>query len=190
MPSFHYYATFDDSILILRDLCDNGFRIVAEPAPLDEPQSPTFDRVTDQLVGILKEAPVYYLAGSFTKFPVQHFLLSSGPAMGKYVINLLAGGPLMQSIIGRLNVVDGKPTLLPGDVSYQDAYRNPTTNEWEKASSELKAAYRKAVSIIKKRCIRHKAGIEIFISPEALKLFERGEAHINDPGIVRPTTGG
>jgi hypothetical protein len=187
MPSFEYFATFDESISILRDLCEQGFRIVAEPGPFEAPEAPTFDSVTDELVDLLRVAPSFYLAGSFTRFPIQFTHFKTGASAGKYGINLLAQGPLMQSIIGRLKVVDGKPTLLPGDISYQDAYRNPETNEWEEASPELKAAYRKAVSTVKKRCVRYKAGIEILIGPEALKLFESGEAQINDPQVVRPT---
>jgi hypothetical protein len=189
MPAFEYYATFDESISILRDVCEQGFRIIAEPGPFDEPKAPSFDSVTDTLVDLLKMAPNFYLAGSFTRFPVQFSHLKSGPAAGKYIVRFLAQGPLMQSIVGRLKVVDDKPTLLPGDVSYQTEYRNPVTDEWEKATPEAKAAYRKAVATIKKRCVRYRAGIDIFIAPEALKLFESGKARINDPEIVRPAGG-
>lgn len=186
MPSFSYFSTFDESIKILRDLCEQGFRIIAEPEPFDEPKASSFDAVTDDLVSILKIAPSFYLAGDFTRFPAQFFHLKSGSFAGKYVINLQAQGPLLKSMIGRVNVVDGLQRLLPGDISYQPEYENPETNQWEKASPEVKAAYRKAVSVIKKRCVRYKAGIEILIGPEALKLFESGEAQIKDPHITSP----
>jgi hypothetical protein len=187
MPSFEYFATFEESVGILRDLCEEGFRIVAEPGHFDTPKAPIFDSVTGELVDLLEKAPGFYLAGSFTRFPVQFSHLTSGPSSGKYAINLMAQGPLMQSMIGRVKSVDGRPTLLAGDTSYQEAYRNPETNEWEKASPELKAAYRKAVSIIKKRCVRYKGRAEIFICPMALKLFEKGEVQINAPLALQPS---
>ncbi len=189
MPSFDYYATFEESIEILQDLCVQGFQIIPEPSLFDEPRAPSFDSVTDGLVQLLKVGPSFYLAGAFTRFPIQFSHLKTGPSAGKYAVNLLAQGPLMQASVGRISIVGGVQRLLPGDISYQDAYRNPETGHWEKPSPELKAAYRRAVSAIKKRVVRCLAGIPIFIGPAALALFERGEAHINDPRIVVPLRG-
>lgn len=188
MPNFSYFATFDESIKILTDLCSQGFLIIAEPGPFDEPKAPSFDQMSDELVAIFKFAPVFYLAGDFTHFPTQFFSLKSGSAEGKYAINLEGQGPLMQSIIGRVSVVNGTPSLLPGDVSYQSEYKNPETGKWEKASAEVKAAYRKSVSIITRTCVRYYAGTEIFIGPEALKLFESGKVEIKDHRKTPPTT--
>ncbi len=84
----------------------------------------------------------------------------------------------MQSIIGRLKVVDGSPKLLPGHISHQKLYRNPKTDAWEGPSPELMAAYRKAVSIIKKRCKPVKERSGKFIAPEALKLLDSGQAQL------------
>jgi hypothetical protein len=178
MPNFVYFATFDESIAILGDLCAQGFRVIAEPGPLDKPEAPIFSTVTDQLLAILKQAPNHYLAGSFTHFPVQFNRLPSGPAAGKYAINFLMSGPLMQSIVGRVKIVDGFPKILPGDVSYQKLYQNPETNEWEEPSAELLAAFRQAVTVIKKRCKPVKAWSGKFIAPEALKLLESGQSRI------------
>jgi hypothetical protein len=186
MRSFDYFATFDESLTILGDLFAQGLTLVARPGPFDEPKAPTFDSVSDELVEILRYAPAFFLAGPFTKFPIQFFQLESGPSAGKYAVDLLTQGPLMQGLIARINTVDGNEKLLPGHISYQDAYKNPTTGEWEKPSAELKAAFKLAVSAIKKRCLRHKiADAEIFIGPAALKLLENGQARIDDSQIVR-----
>ena len=186
MRSFDYFATFDESLTILGDLFAQGLTLVAQPALFDEPKAPTFDSVSDKLVEMLRYAPGFFLAGPFTKFPIQFSLLKSGPSAGKYAVDLLTQGPLMQVLIARINTVDGIEELLPGRISYQDAYKNPTTGEWERPSAELKAAFKLAVSAIKKRCLRHKiADAEIFIGPAALELLENGQAQIDDSQIVR-----
>jgi hypothetical protein len=186
MRSFDYFATFDESLTILGDLFAQGLTLVAQPALFDEPKAPTFDSVSDELVEMLRYAPGFFLAGPFTKFPIQFTRLKSGPSAGKYAVDLLTQGPLMQGLIARINTVDGNEKLLPGHISYQDAYKNPTTGEWEKPSAELKAAFKLAVSAIKKRCRRHKiADAEIFICPAALELLENGKAQIDDSQIIR-----
>lgn len=183
MPSFVYFATFEESVRMLKDLCSAGFRIVPEPGPFDVPEAQVHATVTDALEAVLQDAPNHYLTGSFARFPVQFSRLASGAAAGRYAINLLAQGPLMQSLVGRVRTVEGRPTLLPGDVSFETSYRNPETNGWEKASPELKAAYRKAVSIVKNRCVRPPPGAAIFIGPDALALLESGEVRIHDPRV-------
>jgi hypothetical protein len=188
MRSFDYFATFDESLTILGDLFAQGLTLVARPAAFDEPKAPTFDSVSDKLVEILRYAPAFFLAGPFTKFPIQFYRLESGPSAGKYAIDLLTQGPLMQVLIARINTVDGIEKLLPGQISHQNAYKNPKTGEWEKPSVELKAAFSRAVSAIKKRCLRHKiADAEIFIGPAALELLENGKAQIDNSQIVRPS---
>jgi hypothetical protein len=178
MPSFDYFATFDESIVILKDLCEQGFRIVAEPGPFEEPSAPTFEQVDDELVALLKIAPAFYFEGSFSRLPVQFIQLDSGEYEGKYVVDLAAEGPLFQALIARVNDVDGMPKLLPGTFSYQSEYRNPENNQWHKASPEVKEAYKKLVSIVKKRCVRHKANRNIFIGTEALAHLRSGEVQI------------
>lgn len=186
MPSFDYFATFDESISMLRELTAQGFQVIVEPHLSDEPKAPTFDQVTDELVEILRVGPAFYLAGLFTRSPVQFDQLKEGPAAGKYAVDLLTQGPIMQGRIGRTNLVDGVNTLLPGRISYQHAYRNPETGEWEKPSAEVKAAFQQAALIIKKLCVRHQCspGIDIFIGPEALALLKSAKVRIIDNQIV------
>jgi hypothetical protein len=186
MRSFDYFATFNESISILQDLCAHSVSVVAEPHLFDEPKAPTFDSVTDDLVQILKGAPVFYLLGPFTVFPLQFTQLKEGAGAGKFMVDELTQGPVMKGLVSRINAVDGTQRLLPGRISYQDAYRNPETGEWEKPSPALKAAHLEATSAIKKRSVRHeyKPGVSIFIGPEALDLVKTGKAQIKDSHIV------
>lgn len=185
MTDFNYFSTFDESISMLADLCAQGLKIVAQPNVFDEPTAPIFEQIDEMVIATLKDAPAFYLAGPFSQFPVAFKQLKSGPCAGKYVVDLLTQGPLMQCLIARVNLVDGTPLILPGQISYQDVYKNPNTSAWEKASPELKAAYKSAVASIKKHCVRHVIeNKKIFIGPMALALYEKGEATINKTHII------
>jgi hypothetical protein len=178
MPTFKYFATFDESMAVLRALFEQGFGAVVQPAPFEIPQAPEFFEVTDEFVGIMKITPVFYLRGPFTKFPVQFLHADGGPAAGKYLIDPLSAGPLMQSMISRVGTMKGKPQVMPGTISYQNSYKNPETGHWDGPSPELKAAYRKVVATIKNICKPLEGRQGILIAPEARMLAERGEAEI------------
>jgi hypothetical protein len=185
MRLFEYFAKFEESMSIVGDLCAQGFTIIVEPHLLDEPKAQSFDHVTPELTAILERAPSFYLSGTFTVFPVQFERLKEGAAAGKYTIDQLTLGPIMQGMVSRINVVNGARRLLPGDISYQDRYRHPDAGEWVKPSSELKAAFRQAVATIKKRCIRHEyvTGETMFIARDALELLSRGEVELKSPFV-------
>lgn len=180
MPSLDYFATFDESIAILAECCAAGFQVITETEPTDKPQPEICERVDDELVSRLKNAPGFFFCGGFSRFPAQFLRLEMGACEGKYVIDLAGEGPLLQALVARVNEVDGVQVLLPGSVSYQDAYRNPETGEWTKASAEVKAAYRKLVAVIKKRCPAHpyRANRKLFIGPAALELLVSGKAQL------------
>jgi hypothetical protein len=178
MPKFFYSATFDESIEITRDLCKSGFRIIPDRT-YDGPLAPEYDHVTDDLVELLREGPGFFLAGAFSRFPVQLFRLGGGPAEGKYVVDMFAHGPLLQGLLARLNVVDGEPTLLLGDLIYQSMYKHPEKGTLENPSPEVKGAYKFALSVMKKRLVKHELA-EYHIGPEALSLAQAGKARLRE----------
>lgn len=178
MASFRYHGSLEDSAEILSILCAQGFGVVVEPAPSETPDAKVFAVVDDELRAILRRAPGFYLTGPFARFPIQFRRIAAGPAAGKFVIDLLTQGPLMQCLASRINVVDGRPTLLAGDVSYQDAYLNPETRAWEKATPALKAAYKTAVATIKRRMVKLPADARVFLTPAALAALERGDVRL------------
>ena len=174
MSRIEYFATFDESIEILRALTAEGLRIIVEPQFAETPHATTFASVDDTVTRILESAPGFFLSGPFTLQDVAFTQMSAGTAKGKYAINWLAGGPILQCLAARVREVDGVPCLLPGDFSYQDAYRNLETNAWEKPTPELKAAYRKITSLVKARCpaFEYKPGSTVFIAPKARAMLE------------------
>jgi hypothetical protein len=186
MRALLYYSTFDESIDILREFCAQGLRIVAQPAPLDEPNAPTFDQVTDELVELVKIAPGFYLAGAFTTYPIQYNRVDKGPLTGKYLVSPMEQGPLLNGSVARINVVEGRPRLLHGRAAYGRQYKNPETGEWEAVSPELKSAFKKVIATIKKRVIAYESGVEIFISPAALAQLQSGAATIDEPRLILP----
>jgi hypothetical protein len=178
MAIFYYSSTFDESVAIIRDLCGHGFRIIPNRT-YDQPRAPEYDQVTDDLVELLREGPGFYMAGAFTRFPVQLYQLESGPAEGKYLVDSFAEGPLMKGMLARLNVVDGEPTLLLGSLTYEKGYKNPETGAWENPSKELKDAYKHALYVMKKRLVTHESA-KFHIGPEALKLAQEGKAQLRE----------
>lgn len=185
MNNIDYFATFDESLEIVRALTAEGLTII-DPRVADTPVATTFATVDEPVARHLERAPSFYLSGSFTRFPVQFFQLKSGESAGKYAINAAAQGPLLQGLLGRINVVDGAELLLPGHFSFDDQYRNPETNASERASPEVKAAFKAIASIVKARCPRfeYTPGVHIFLGPEARKLLESKAVHIIDNQVV------
>lgn len=185
MNNIDYFATFEESLEIVRALTAEGLTII-DPRVSDTPVATTFATVDDPVARHLELAPSFYLSGPFTRFPVQFSQLKSGEATGKYAINAAAQGPLLQGLVGRINLVDGEHLLLPGHFSFDDQYRNPETNAWEKASPEVKSAFKAIVSIVKKRCPRfeYAPGVHIFLGPDARARLESKAVHIVDNQII------
>jgi hypothetical protein len=180
-----YFATFEESLEIVRALTEEGLTII-DPRVSDTPTATTFATFDDTVARHLEQAPAFFLSGPFTRFPIPFFQLESGEAAGKYAISGLVQGPVLKGRVSRINLVDGEPRLLAGRFSYQDQYRNPETNVWEKASPEVKAAFKTIVSIVKTRCPRFafKPGVDIFIGPEARTRLESKAVHIVENQIV------
>jgi hypothetical protein len=181
MSMIEYFATFDESIEILRALTAVGLQLIVQPEFADTPNARTFTSVGDTVTRILERAPVFFLAGPFTRQDVVFTQLSGGTANGKFAINWLAGGPILKCLVARVGEVDDAPCLLPGYISYQDAYRSLETNEWEKPTAELKAAFRKITSLVKTRCptFEYKPGSNVFIAPKARAMLDANAATIS-----------
>ena len=179
MPSFYYLATFDESVAVLDDLCEQGFRVIPGRA-FDRPTAPEYDRVTDELLQLLREGPGFYLAGAFTERLVALRQLAKGPAAGKYVVDALTGGPVVQGVLARDNVVAGVRTILLGDLTHQARYRNPDgADDAIPASAALRTAYRRAVSIARKHLVRD-AAVKFPVGREALRLLTAGLARAKE----------
>src|SRR5438105_5035070 len=107
MTIFHYFATLDESLEMLDDLCHSSLRVIVDRV-YDEPAAPIHPRVTEALTSLLTDAPGFYLLGPFTTFPVQFTRLDAGPAAGQYVVDALTKGPVLQGLRGRANGRSGE----------------------------------------------------------------------------------
>jgi hypothetical protein len=184
MSNFEHYATFDESIAMLRDLTAKGFRVIHNPGVFDEPSAPQHAEVTDELVALLREQSYYFLVGDFSRYPPQFRRIAAGDAAGKYKIEDLDEGPVMPSSLACVREIEGAPTLVLGYVALTDQLRNPETGAWEKPSPEARAAHRLVVSTMKKHLVTHQLGMKFWIGPDALRLFTEGKARITDWGIL------
>jgi hypothetical protein len=185
MRWFDYFATFEESIAILQEICTSGLKVIAQPDMFDQPLAPMYDHVDGDLAAMLKQAPSFFLSGQFTRFPICFTQIKSGAAEGKFSIDFLTQGPVLQFLLARNNLVEGSMRLLPGRISFQATYRNPKTNEWEKAAKDVQTAFQETVSTIKSRCVIHNVGTDIFIAPKALALLENHDAIIKASHIMK-----
>lgn len=176
MAAFYYSATFDESFGLLRALCELGFRVIPN-ATFERASAPEHARVDEALVQALREGPGFHLAGDFTRAPVALRRLDSGPESGKYLVDAMSQGPVLEGLLAREVAVDGQLTLLVGYLSHQPQYKNPQTGQWEEASAELKSAYRKATAAMKKLLVKD-ASARFPIGPEALRLVAQGQARL------------
>ncbi|MEO8845445.1 MAG: hypothetical protein ABI591_34145 [Kofleriaceae bacterium] len=80
MSQIEYFATFDESIEILRALTVEGLRVIVELELANTPHATTFTSVDDDVVRILERAPVFFLRGAFTHNDVAFMQLSGGTA--------------------------------------------------------------------------------------------------------------
>jgi hypothetical protein len=57
-------------------------------------------------------------------------------------------------------------------------YENLNSGQWERASRELRAAFKKVVELTKKKCPLLKAEAEIYVGPGASALLMSGKARL------------
>lgn len=174
MNTFSYYATFDESLAMLADLCAAGLRVVPNRR-YERNEAPAYDHVTDDLVAVLKEGPAFLLAGPYSRFPPQLKRLDRGPAEGSWVIDFMCQGPMLEGMLGRANVVDGVLRLLPGDLGHQPRYTNPETGRRENIAADLKTAYKRAIVTMQRRLVVHPI-TNLPIGPAAVALAQAGAA--------------
>jgi hypothetical protein len=178
VPSFKYFATLEESLAIVGSLLDQELTVIAEPSPFERPDAPEFSEVNDELVRIVNLNPSFFLRGRFTRFQVAFLRCQNGPAAGKYLIDFITAGPLLRCTLSRIGTMDGSRYVLPGTISYQKSYKNPETGEWDRATTELKTAYKKAIASIKRSCPELEQRRGVFIAKEARALADAGEVAI------------
>lgn len=183
MASFEYYATFDESIEILRDLMnEHDLFVIPDRRAFDEPEAETYNTVNDALVAELRKRRAVFLGGNFTRNPMGVKKFNSGPYKGKYYVSEGIGGPVLQFILAVVNVVDNIPTLVPGSLSYIRYYYDTSTEEYEAAPPELQKAHKDIVRTMRKHLVSVKHdGKNIFIGPGALKQLQAGQVRILGP---------
>jgi hypothetical protein len=183
---FDYFATFNESMSVLSDLCTRGMKVIPEPHLFDEPKARVFETVTKELTDMLEASPGFYLAGPFTIFPVQFLQLREGAGAGKFMIDSMTMGPLLIGELSRITSINGEEQILPGRISHHRTYRNPETDKWEKASRDVIAGFKLCVRTIQQRCVHYeqRPGVLIVIGRDALDLLKSGEVRIDEAQII------
>ena len=154
MPELQHYATFEESIALLRAVIEeHGLDLIPEAPVLLRPHLERYDRVTPEAVSQLRQFPVGQLEGPFTEHPLQFDRRATGTAAGTYFVEITSGPRLRWVFPGVVQDGD-RHVVTPGTISYLDSYRNPDTNEWEAAPEALAQSFRAVATTLKRHMVR------------------------------------
>lgn len=168
MASFSHYATFDESMAILRDVAAaQHLKIIPDEPALATPELETFAHFSPKVAEKLAKHGVLDLEGAFTKHPLAFRKIANGT----YYRDEIVGPRLTWS----LPKVSSKRELLPGLLTYHKAYRTPDGGI-EPPSAELKQAYADVVKAMKQHMTSVKArGQTYWIGRETKRQVDAGE---------------
>ncbi len=171
MAQLDHFATFDESLAMLQDIFARGdIRAYAGQGPYDQPSAAAFTALTDELKERIRRNPSLYLAGSFSPHSPLFTQQDQGPHAGKFFLFDSKGGPHLSLLLARDRLLDGRLTLLGGNLSSQSEYQLER-GSYEKASPALKDAFSDISKRMKKHLTRYKS---VWIGKEALDQVKHG----------------
>lgn len=173
MPKFHFYATQEDSLRMLRGLFARGdLRAIVREDHLVEPSAPVHTTFTHDLEQELRQEHKAHLYGSFSTHAP---LFTESTIDGTYFLSDTGGGP---KVLYRLaSVLEG--VLTRGNLWTQPRYEL-APGQLAGPSPALKAAYADMVKRLKKHLVRWEG---LWITPRALELLKEGEIQL--PGDLQ-----
>ena len=187
MANFEYYATFDESIAMLREVVGLGFRVVWDPGAFTNPNPPMHRELTNELIGQLREQPYCYLALPSASSPPSVHVIEGGVNQGQYSFDVFSAAEHVRCDLAADRQIENQPTLMLGNIGHQSRYKSVETGEWRPASAELKTGYKTVVSTMKKHLVQHTFGLKVWIGREALKAVQEKRMRIIDVGTLHGT---
>jgi hypothetical protein len=184
MSQFDYFGTWEDSWEIL-DIILNNEDVELIPDMWYETSIPLkFKQVDENLKNILRKKRRLFILGKyFSIYPPCLKKKEDGPMIGKYNLYANYGGPSLDLSLPVCFEKDNIINFGSGILSYPKEFLNPHTGIWENSTQNLKDAYKRICSLLKKHLIRHKINSNIWIGNNALTLLKAGKAQIYDKGV-------
>lgn len=177
MPEFRHYASWDEAIEMVRDVVEtHGLVLIPEESVLSQPRIPTFDRMSPEVIERIAKFQVVQLEGPFTKYPLEFKKRTTGTAAGTYYASDVVG-PRLRWILPAVTKDSG---LVPGSLSMAKTYKNPTSNEHEPPSEEVKQAYENIIATMKGHLVKytpHK-GETVWIGTHAKRQLDEGTVRL------------
>ncbi len=177
MAELRFFSTQQDSLDFLKDVMDRGnLEAVPDEREYHRPEYRGHRTLTPELAHHVENNGTVLLLGPYSTHPLFFRQIEDFYYLG-------GGGPYISFQGGRVNQVDGLPTLVMGDLSYSQHYELERDTRWVKPSEELKAYYAELHKMLKQRLVRYRRSM--WISPSALELFESGQDQIIAEGILQ-----
>lgn len=184
MAKLTYFATLDESIMILEDLLSiEGMEAVYDRGAFPKPEfHPTKDiseeiRAWHREHGFVTSA---FLVGPYTKGPPGFYVQRYGPRTGQFIPQYEDGGPLIDFRFGAFDEFEGAPTLTFGGLVHPGFNINLETGQRESPSPALKSWYQKLCRRMQRHVHRHKLDFwSIYLTPTAVDLYTSGKARIH-----------
>jgi hypothetical protein len=175
VPELQHYGLPAECYEIVRDLLREGYVVIPELPVLAEPKLTRYTEYSPEIVEKLERYSMLQIEGAFTKHPLQFLRRDAGTAAGSYYVDTSCG-PRIRWSLPNVNTKN-RPTLTPGSLSYEQHYLNPTTNQFEAPSEELKAAYQDIIKLFKRHLVRVVAnsGERVWVGQAAKLAIDRGE---------------
>jgi len=129
----------------------------------------------------IKARPSLYVrADDFSNLPVDMHAVGEGTPEVLYLVQCNFGGPLIQLSVRGEYRSKGQTVIPPSMLSYSGEYMNTISGEWEKPSSELKAAFKDIQRIVKQVMQRCKGqGGFAWVGQNAIRLLKDRRATTN-----------
>jgi hypothetical protein len=179
VAEFRHYTTFEEAMVILRDVAEaHHLKLIPEEPTLAKPHLETFDHFEPSLVERLARFGVVELEGAYTKHPLRFKQRDGGAAAGTYYRDDSVGPRILWTLPVR--ATGDRPSVSPSAVTYYKSYRDPDTNEREPPSQELKDAFRNIVKTMKKHMVNAKIrGQSVWVGRDTKRRFDLGEVVID-----------
>jgi hypothetical protein len=146
------------------------------------PTPTSFAAANDDLRRAVEKRTRLFLQGAFTVHPIQ-FHEQNIRGRKCFDIDEVRGGPLISFTPPACYVDGGVTRLNTGILSYQRAYQNLATGEWEPPSRDVVVAFRNIVAALKKNCLKKDPDTGAWIGRDATTMLLGGVATIEAKGI-------
>lgn len=177
MSQFDYFATWEDSWLLLERIFASG-DITALLDDNYESPTPTHLQCLDSTVRefIKRKRSLFLLSPKFSQTPLRMSRIGQGDQVGRFFVDPIVGGPHLHLTIPACYDDRSMLNLSAGILSYPKRWLNTLTNEWERSTHSLAEGFAEVVKTMKTVLTKKAFEKPVWIGPDAASRVEKGSA--------------